>query len=245
MSRRGTLFVGTSGFAFKEWKGVFYPEGLPDRKMLAFYSAALPSVEINYTFRRLPTESVLQGWAAGTPETFRFTLKAPQRITHLKRLRDVQDEVDELVRRARLLSGRLGTLLFQLPPTLPYERRRLETFLAGLPPVCRYCLEFRHDSWMQAEVGELLGVHGVALCGADTEEAPLESIPLTAGHAYLRLRREGYGQEEIAARAGQILPLLAEGRDVYCYFKHEAAGAGPAYALALERAVKASVSSSP
>lgn len=229
----GTLYAGTSGFAYGEWKGVFYPEGLPGREMLSWYARHLPSVEINYTFRRLPAEATVEGWRSQTPEGFRFTLKASQRITHVKRLNDVQEEVDEFVRRARLLGDRLGTILFQLPPNLRYERGRLETFLAALPPVCRYAVEFRHESWTDPEVTELLAANGVALCGADTEERLIDAVPVTAGHAYLRLRREGYGDEEIAEWAKRIGGVVAGGRDVYCYFKHEGGGIGPAYARAL------------
>lgn len=234
MAERATLYVGTSGFAFKEWKGPFYPEGTSDKKMLAYYSSRLGSVEINYTFRRMPAETTLESWAQQASEDFRFTLKAPQRITHFKRLVDAQEDVAEFVRRARLLGTRLGTILFQLPPSLKYEKDRLEAFAAGLPPVARYALEFRHDSWNNDEVRELLGAHGVAWCGADTDDVALGEIPVTAPHVYLRLRKQEYGDQELAAWGERVSQVLEQGRDVYCYFKHEGGGVGPAYALALE-----------
>jgi uncharacterized protein YecE (DUF72 family) len=229
----GALYAGTSGFAYQEWKGPFYPTDLPAKRMLSYYAGALPSVEINYTFRRLPSEAVLEGWRTQTPEGFRLTLKAPQRITHIRRLVDAADDVDEFVRKAVSLGDRLGVVLFQLPPTLPYRRDVLEGFLSSLPPVVRAAMEFRHDSWADPEVAELLEAHGVAVCAADTEAKPLQSVQVTAPHVYLRLRKQDYAPEEIAAWAGRVRTLLEGGHDVYCYFKHEGGGVGPAYAKAL------------
>ena len=233
----GKLFVGTSGFAFKEWKGPFYPEGTSDKKMLSYYSSKLGSVEINYTFRRMPSESTLQAWREQSSDGFQFTLKAPQRITHWKRLVDADDDVAEFVRRARLLGDRLGTILFQLPPNFRYERDKLEAFAAGLPPVARYAMEFRHESWRAGEPKEVLRAHDIAYCGADTDELALEEVPVTAPHVYLRLRKEEYGDEELKVWSDRIARTLEAGNDVYCYFKHEGGGVGPAYALAVERAV--------
>jgi uncharacterized protein YecE (DUF72 family) len=229
----GTLYAGTSGFAYQEWKGSFYPADLPARKMLSHYASVLPSVEVNYTFRRIPSEAVLEGWRTQTPEGFRLTLKAPQRITHIRRLVDAAGDVDEFVRRALSLGDRLGVVLFQLPPTLVYRRELLEGFLSGLPPVVRAAMEFRHESWAAPEVAELLEEHGVAVCAADTEARPLTSVQVTAPYVYLRLRKEDYAPDEIAAWAARVRALLDEGRDVYCYFKHEGGGVGPAYATAL------------
>ncbi|MGH2709531.1 MAG: DUF72 domain-containing protein, partial [Actinomycetota bacterium] len=227
MSGRGTLYVGTSGFAYKEWKGSFYPQDLPERQMLAYYSGRLPSVEINYTFRRLPTESALEGWRRQAGAGFRITLKAFQRITHTKRLKDCREEVDLFVRRARHLDDRLGVILFQLPPTLAYDRGRLEEFLAGLAPrgrpICPYAMEFRHPSWSDPEVETLLGAHGVARCAAETETSGVPSIPGTSSHVYLRLRKDDYSREELSRWGSRLENVLAAGRDVYCYFKHEGA----------------------
>ncbi len=237
MSARGTLYVGTSGFAYREWKGPFYPEDLRDRQMLTYYSGLLPSVEINYTFRRLPTESALEGWRGRVGPGFKISLKASQRITHVKRLKDCREEVDLFIRRARQLDDRLGVILFQLPPNLAYERGRLETFLAGLAPrghpICRYAMEFRHPSWADPEVETLLGAHGVPRCAAETEESGVPSIPGGASHAYLRLRKDEYTPEELSGWGARLREVLVGGRDVYCYFKHEGA-MGPAYCLALK-----------
>lgn len=238
---RGTLYVGTSGFAFKEWKGVFYPEGTPDKKMLSHFSSVLGSVEINYTFRRMPSEATMESWKTQSAEGFRFTLKAPQRITHIKRLKDVSDETAEFVRRARLLGEKLGTILFQLPPTLKFDRDRLTSFLQSLPQRGLYAMEFRHESWGDPAVGELLSGAQVALCGADTEATPVKEIPVTAQHVYLRLRREDYSDEALDAWAGKVSSALDAGRDVYCYFKHEGGGVGPKYALHVRDAVQKTV----
>ena len=231
-----SLYAGTSGFAYKEWKGPFYPADLPAARMLSYYAARLPSVEINYTFRHLPSDPVLATWRSQTPDGFRLTLKASQRITHFKRLVDAQADVDEFVRRGVGLGDRLGVVLFQLPPTLKYERALLEPFLAGLPPTVRFAMEFRHPSWSEPEVAGLLEAHQVAVCAADTDALPLSAIPVTAPHAYLRLRKLEYTPEEIAGWGEKVAGLLASGRDVYCYFKHEGGGVGPAYAQALREA---------
>lgn len=229
----GKLYAGTSGFAFKEWKGVFYPEGVTDKKMLAYYSTQLGSVEINYTFRRMPSEDTLNNWAKQTGQGFRFTLKAPQRITHFKRLKDAREDVEEFVRRARLLGPRLGTVLFQLPPNFKYERSRLEDFLVGLPPVARYAFEFRHESFHSAEAKDLLGRHSAAWVAAETDESALRQVPVTAPFAYLRLRKQEYTDRELSAWGTKVRELLEQGTDVYCYFKHEGGGVGPRYALAV------------
>jgi uncharacterized protein YecE (DUF72 family) len=235
----GTLWVGTSGFAYKEWKGPFYPPDLSQAKMLSFYATRLSSVEINYTFRTLPSEAVLETWRTQTPEGFRLTLKAPQRITHIKRLVGAQEELAEFVRRALGLGERLGCLLFQLPPNLRYRREVLEPFLAGLPPAVRSAMEFRHESWSDPEVAALLSAHSVAACAAETDDKTLDGVLVTAPHCYLRLRKVDYGAEEIGVWAARARDLLAAGHDVYCYFKHEGGGVGPAYATALRDGVSA------
>lgn len=216
---------------------MFYPEGTADKRMLAYYSTVLTSVEINYTFRRMPTEATLEGWRSQVADGFRLSLKSPQRITHIKRLKEVQDDVDEFVRRVRGLADRLGVVLFQCPPSLRYERERLEAFLTMVPPVAKFAMEFRHESWNDPEVGKLLAEGNIALCGADTDEKSLDGIPGTATHAYLRLRREEYGAPDISAWAERIGIVLEEGKDVYCYFKHEGGGSGPQYAAELMEAV--------
>lgn len=232
----GELYVGTSGFAFKEWKGLFYPEGVTDKKMLEYYSTQLGSVEINYTFRRMPSENTLTNWARQTGDGFHFTLKAPQRITHFKRLVDVQEDAEKFVRRALLLGPRLGTVLFQLPPNFKYDRARLEEFLTGLPPVARYAFEFRHESFNCEEAKDLLARHSAAWVAAETDASPLTEVPVTAPFAYLRLRKQEYSGRELFAWGRKARELLEQGADVYCYFKHEGGGVGPRYALAVRDA---------
>lgn len=218
----GNLFVGTSGFAYKEWKGSFYPADLKDADMLSYYAGRLPSVEINYTFRRLPAETTLDGWRQHTPDRFRFALKASQRITHFQRLAGADEAVSTFLNRAKMLGERLGPILFQCPPSLRYDARLIEGFLGYLPPTFRYAMEFRHPSWEEAR--ELLTDQGVAWCAAETDDkeaGPLSPEPF----AYLRLRKDEYGDDELTAWAARIRTALEEGRDVYCYIKHEGADA--------------------
>jgi uncharacterized protein YecE (DUF72 family) len=230
----GTLYLGTSGYSYDEWKhGVFYPEGLKNREMLSFYSTHLNSVEINYTFRRLPSEKTIQTWSSLTPESFRFTLKASQRITHYRRLADADEDVALFLERARPLGERLGAVLFQCPPNLEYDRGLIESFAGYLPPSPRVAMEFRHPSWSQAR--ELLAEQGVAWCVAETDDnIPGPDAMSWEPFGFLRLRKPEYTDEELSAWAERIGPRLAEGRDVYCYFKHEDEGASPKMAKRLE-----------
>jgi len=220
----GTLYLGTSGFAYDEWKhGVFYPEGLKNREMLSYYASRFPSVEINYTFRRFPTEKSVETWKTETPETFRFTLKANQRITHWKRLADTDEDVRDFLDRGRLLGDRLGTVLYQCPPTLQYDRGLIEAFVGYLPPAPRTAMEFRHPSWAQAR--DLLLEQGVAWCVAETDENDPGPDDLSwEPFGFLRLRKTGYTDDELSAWVSRIRPSLEAGRDVYCYFKHEDEG---------------------
>jgi uncharacterized protein YecE (DUF72 family) len=164
------ILVGTSGYAYKPWKGPFYPEDLKDAAMLSYYAERLPTVEINNTFYRMPKRDVVERWAADTPESFRFVLKASQRITHRKRLRDVDEELEYFCRTASALGERLGPLLFQLPPYVKADRERLKDFLGKLPAGHRAAFEFRHESWFDDAVFEALREAGAAHCLADTDE---------------------------------------------------------------------------
>ena len=181
------VFVGTSGYNYPEWRGTFYPEKFSTDKMLAFYAERFPTVEINYTLYRMPTEKLLSGWAAGTPESFSFTLKAPRRITHDAKLQRCEELLEVFCRTARTLGPKLATLLFQLPPTLKKDVPVLRAFLELLPEGTRAALEFRHASWFDAEVFDALRSRSIALCVADSEKlhAPVE---ITADYAYFRLR---------------------------------------------------------
>jgi len=205
--------------------------------MLPYYASRFPSVEINYTFRRFPTEKSLATWRDLTPEDFRFTLKANQRITHFKRLADVDEDVRAFLDAAKVLGDRLGTVLYQCPPNLVYDRSLIESFVGYLPPTPRAAMEFRHASWAAAR--ELLLDQGVAWCVAETDEK--DPGPDELGwepFGYLRLRKTEYTDDELRAWAERIRPALGSGSDVYCYFKHEDDGASPKMAERLEGIVQ-------
>jgi uncharacterized protein YecE (DUF72 family) len=221
----GTLWVGTSGYSYDEWKhGVFYPEGLKNAEMLSYYASRFPSVEINYTFRRFPTQKALTNWRAQTPEGFRFTLKANQRITHFNRLADSDGDVRDFLDLAKLLGDRLGTVLFQCPPSLKYDEQLIAAFAGYLPPDVRAVMEFRDPSWTKAR--DVLLSQGVAWCVAETDEKDPGPDDLSwEPYGYLRLRKTEYTDDELRAWAERIRPALDGGHDVYCYFKHEDGGA--------------------
>jgi uncharacterized protein YecE (DUF72 family) len=233
-AEKAVLRVGTSGFAYKEWKGTFYPEKMAEAKMLEFYSRHFPTVEINYTFYRLPSAKTLEGWVPQTPEGFCFALKANQKITHILRLRGAEALLRAFYEGAQPLqnSGRLGPVLFQLPPNFRADLKLLDDFLAALPRALRSAMEFRHSSWFTDAMLECLRARNVALCIAETEDgcAPLEA---TAGFAYFRLRKENYEPRDLAAWRDRFTGWLAKGRDLYVYFKHEDSGRAPAYASKL------------
>ena len=222
------ILVGTSGYNYPEWKGSFYPQDLPAAKMLPFYAARFPSVEINATFYRMPTATTVAGWAGQVPPAFRFTLKANRRITHDKRLKDVGDAVDFFVKTARELGPQLGAVLFQTPPNLKCDLERFDAFLATVPDGVQAACEFRPDSWRDAGAYARLRARNFALCVADTET---RSVPVvrTADFAYLRLRDEGYDPAAIEhwTRVAQDLSVTC--RDVFVYFKHEDAGKGAVF----------------
>ena len=224
-------FVGTSGYSYKEWKGTFYPAKLPANRMLGHYAGQLPAVEINNTFYRPPSESVLAAWAAQVPEHFRFALKAPQEITHVRRLAGAGDLVLQLADAAGTLGRRLGPILFQLPPNFRKDAPLLRDFLAELPRGCRAALEFRHESWFTDEVFALLRDHDAALCVADADDGPEVPLVATAAWGYLRLRRADYPDDALNLWAGRI---RAQGwGECFAFFKHEDAGTGPRFAARL------------
>jgi uncharacterized protein YecE (DUF72 family) len=219
------LYVGTSGYSYKEWKGSFYPEDLPEKQMLRFYAERFRSVEINNTFYRMPKASVLEAWADEVPPDFKFVLKGSQRITHMQRLKDVGDSVSYLLNVAASLKNRLGPLLFQLPPFFKKDVPRLREFLALLPPNCCAAFEFRHQSWFDDEVLGVLRDHHTALCIAEAEndlEIPFVS---TADWGYLRLRKPDYGDAELKTWIDRL--RQQNWRDAFIFFKHEEAGKGP------------------
>ena len=210
--------------------GKVLPEGLAAKAMLGFYAARLPAVEINNTFYRLPKESVLRSWAEQAPAEFRFVLKAPQRITHVKRLKDAADEVEYLFRVGAVLGSKSGAILFQLPPHLRKDLPRLQQFLAILPADRAVAFEFRHPSWFDDEVSTCLREHNRALCMADTDESDSVDLVATATWGYLRLRRAEYSSADLANWRERVLAQPWE--DAYIFFKHEDEGIGPKLAEA-------------
>ena len=224
------FYVGTSGYSYPEWKGSFYPLKFPATKMLGYYAERFRAVEINNTFYRPPTAQLLEGWAGQVPENFRFVLKAPQEITHVKRLAGACDQVSSLVATAGVLGARLGPVLFQLPPGFRKDVSLLSEFL-GRMPACRAAFEFRHASWFAEDVFELLRDHQCALCIADADDGLEVPFVPTAGWGYVRLRRVSYDD---AALREWVERLRGAGwSEGYVFFKHEDAGTGPRLATRL------------
>jgi uncharacterized protein YecE (DUF72 family) len=214
--------IGASGFSYKEWLGRFYPPKLSGAKMLAYYAERLPTVEINYTFRAMPKRIMLEGWAAKTPENFRFALKAPQRITHFARLRGVKETVDYFIETTTALGERLGPVLFQLPPDFKRDDVLLKEFLDQVSGRIRPAFEFRNRSWFDGVVFDQLHAAGAALCIAESETMATP-VECTASHVYIRLRKDAYDDAGLAQWANRIQTLACDAAEIYVYFKHEAA----------------------
>jgi uncharacterized protein YecE (DUF72 family) len=223
----GEIFAGTSGWAYPTWKPEFYPAGTPAKRFLESYASRLNSVEVNYTFRTLPTAKMLEGWLAATPDNFRFSFKAPQRITHFRRLKECVEDVEQLisalgpVRRAK----KMGLLFFQLPPNFKADAERLDSFLFA--PALRgvdapqMTFEFRHESWFSEDIYTVLRQHNVALCIAESNDMLTPEVHTATAHTCFRLRRSGgYSPLELDAFAKR-LTFVARQRDTYVYFKHE------------------------
>ena len=232
------LYAGTSGFAYPSWKPDFYPPKLPAKDFLKHYASHLNAVEINYTFRQLPKAATLENWMQSVPEGFRFALKAHMRITHILRLKE--SEFIEVFFRAIdpvRVTRHLGPVLFQLPPNFKADVAVLTAFLAKLPADIPCAFEFRNKSWLTGEVYDLLKKHNVALCLAESEKFEVPEV-ITAPFIYVRLRKEDYSPEERAEIAERVRGMLADGRDVYVFFKHEDTPAGARYAEGLLAAVR-------
>jgi uncharacterized protein YecE (DUF72 family) len=227
------IHVGTSGFSYPEWKGSFYPEKLPAKGMLAYYSTRFPTVEINNTFYRMPKAEMLAGWAAETPAGFRFAVKASRRISHDRRLLDVSEPTVRLFEAATALGDKLGPVLVQLPPNFKKDVGRLKDFLAQVPAGRRVALEFRHATWLDDD-DDALRQAGAALCVADTGEPDDAPLVATAGWGYLRLRRPDYGADELASWAQRVREQAWS--DAFVYFKHEDEGKAPKLADEFVRA---------
>jgi uncharacterized protein YecE (DUF72 family) len=214
-----TVRIGTSGYSYKEWKGSFYPEGLPASGMLSYYAERLGTVEINNTFYRFPTEKLLSGWSSQVPEGFRFVLKVSQKVTHFKRLKGVEEEMEYLVKTVRTLGDKLGALLVQIHPKLPRDDARLATFLDLIPEGMRAAVETRNPSWHHPDVYALLEKHNVPLVGIQTDEEPEPQIVRTAPWGYLRLRKTSYSPKEITDWSRRIADQGWE--EAFVFFKHE------------------------
>jgi uncharacterized protein YecE (DUF72 family) len=232
MTSLPSIWVGTSGYNYPEWKGSFYPADLSSAKMLPYYAARFPTVEINYTFYRMPSEKLVAGWASQTPSPYRLTLKAPRRITHDNRLKNVGQFVAGFCQVAGTLGDKLGALLFQLPPNLKKDIALFDAFLEALPARATAAFEFRHPSWFDDDVLERLAKRNLALCVADSEKLSAP-VRITADYAYFRLRDEGYTPDDITAWADTIARETTRCREVFVYFKHEEEGKGPEFARLL------------
>lgn len=230
------LFVGTSGWAYPTWKPDFYPAKLAQKKFLGHYATQLNTVEVNFTFRQLVKETTIQNWIEQTPSTFRFGVKAHQVITHIKRLKGTEDFLPRFVATIAPLAsaGKLGPVLFQLPPNLKADATLLKDFLALLPRTLPAAFEFRNESWFTDSTWELLKSHGAALCVAETEERTTPDM-VTGAFVYYRFRKPTYTAEERSAMVTQIGNHLAAGCDVFAYFKHEETPEGALYAVDLLR----------
>jgi uncharacterized protein YecE (DUF72 family) len=230
--------VGTSGYSYKEWKGSFYPAKLPAKEMLSFYAQHFSTVEMNNTHYKMPTVEGVEAWTAQVPADFRFIMKAPQSITHFKRLRNVDADVTTFLTAAAALGKRRGPLLFQLPPNFKQDLPRLEGFLNLLADVPQVVMEFRHESWFNDETYALLRAHHCALCVNDAEDVPTAELIATAKFGYLRLRREDYAPSNLAAWLKQV--RAQKWTDAYILFRHEDTAAGPAFAKQLLELIGAS-----
>jgi uncharacterized protein YecE (DUF72 family) len=226
------FYVGTSGFSYKPWKGAFYPEKIKDADMLAFYATKLNSVEINNTFYRMPKSEMLSHWATLVPDDFRFVLKMPKSISHIKRLKDVAQPIEAFMNRAVVLGAKLGPLLVQTPPNLKLDIERLSDFLALLPKGTRAAFEFRNASWFCEPVYELLSANEQSLCIAESDDLLTPFVP-TASWGYLRLREIEYSLDDLKAQAIRI--KNAGWKESFVFFKHEDAAKGPAAAAQLRQ----------
>lgn len=222
-----SVYAGTSGFSYKEWRGPFYPEDLSDKAFLSYYSERLNAVEINNTFYRMPKKDVLRSWDEQTPDHFRFVIKASRRITHFKRLKEAEEPLGYLVTNTEVLGEKLGAVLFQLPPNFRCNVARLNDFVDLLPEDFPAVMEFRHESWLCDDVFDILQRKNIPLCLADTEDedALALKLPATANWCYVRLRKPDYDKASLKTWAD----YLAKGgfQSSMLMFKHETAGAGP------------------
>jgi uncharacterized protein YecE (DUF72 family) len=223
------FYVGTSGYGYKEWKGLFYPEKISPKEMLNFYSGLLNAVEINNTFYRMPTAVLLSSWGKQVPASFVFALKAPQVITHLKRMKGVGEETRYLFNTLEVLEGKLGPVLFQFPKSFHADRPALQAFLDLIPPGVFCAFEFRSTSWFDADILDLLHKKGCSLCTTDADENPANEIIGAASWGYLRLRRSDYTDTDLSQWIERI--LAQKWKKAFVFFKHEEKAKGAELAM--------------
>src|SRR5258707_9034904 len=228
------LFVGTSGWAYPTWKPDFYPAKLAQKKFLSYYATQLNTVEVNFTFRQLVKETTIQNWIQETPAHFRLGIKAHQVITHIKRLKGTEEFLPRFLSTLEPLAraGKLGPVLFQLPPNMKSDPKLLEDFMAAIPKVIQTAFEFRNQSWFADDIFSLLKQHNRALCIAETEERVTPDV-VTADFCYYRYRKPEYSRDERQAMVRRMSEHVASGRDTYAYFKHEETPQGALYAVEL------------
>lgn len=230
------LYAGTSGWAYPAWKPAFYPEKLAQKKFLQYYSGRLNAVEVNYSFRQFIRETTLEGWLAETPEHFKFSVKAHQSITHIRRLKNAGESLKRFLDSVQPLAaaGRLGPALFQLPPNLKCDAVLLDEFCSQFPPNFRAAFEFRNESWFSDEVYRVLSKNNVALCFAESDEMETPRV-VTANFSYYRLRKSEYDAEARGEMAFKLAQGVKAGRDLYAFYKHEDTPDGALYAEELLR----------
>ena len=218
-------YAGTSGYSYKEWKGLFYPSDISNDAMLAYYAERLSTVEINNTFYRMPKRNVVQSWANAVPDHFRFSIKASRRITHQMRLKECEESVGILAKQVEVLGDKLGAVLFQLPPYLKFDAERLTAFLAIVPKALPIAMEFRHASWLTTETYDALHSHGAALCLTEDDELPLPDHDATTNWCYVRLRKPSYTDDALTSWRDRI--LATDAQKAFTFFKHEDEAGGP------------------
>jgi uncharacterized protein YecE (DUF72 family) len=219
------LYVGTSGFSYKEWKGSFYPEAIAATDMLRYYASRLHAVELNNTFYRMPQPSMIESWKAQVPENFRFSVKAPQSITHFRRLNNASQQTQLMLKTVAALENRLAAVIFRLPENMKKDLSRLEVFLRELPADVPAVFDFRHPTWFDDEVVELLRTQKRVFCMSDIEDLPESYTYRTADWGYVRLRRERYTKAELVKWVKRIEEQ--KWKETYIFFKHEDEGTGP------------------
>jgi uncharacterized protein YecE (DUF72 family) len=231
-----TLYVGTSGYSYKEWKGSFYPEKISPKDMLAYYASRLDAVELNNTFYRMPKPEMVETWKAQVPDDFRFSVKAPQTITHFRRLKDAIPQTRIMLKTVSALDERLGAVIFRLPEGMKKDFKRLESFLKVLPADTPAVFDFRHPTWFDDEVVALLRSQKRVFCVSDIEELPESYSYKTAAWGYVRLRRVRYTEAELVEWVKRI--KAQQWKDTYVFFKHEDEGTGPKLAAQFIRLIR-------